>query len=489
MNQRITPNKAVFFLLIGCLGLVVFPLIALSFYNQPSPVDDYSFADTARKYGIWQAQQFYYDGWTGRYFHNLMVHTGPLVWEWYDAYSIFPILLLIALWISFYALIRRLTRTVLTRTEQVVTASAALFLFISQLVSIPEFFFWYAGLACYSVSCVCFLLLLDALMAHDQIQFRLSGSFLLIESLLVAVIIGSSETSMIMAMALLGTVLLALLIYRRKLPVSLLLLLAVAGVCCFFLIHAPGNAVRMSGNSHSQDIVFSVTETLKYSLNYFPQQIFQTPLIPLSLLFLPIAYRLTDSRNPTRRYFEVHPVLALIPYVGLLFVLTLLHYWAVGVQPVARLLNTINLILILGWFYNLTIWVRVFRQKVGVPSFLSGYQWAVVGVVTLALGYVTYRNANLRMAYADLRSGRAREFHDAIEERYERMTHSTSDTVTLRPLPVRPASLFLGDLDPEASGFWNKYWASYYHKKGVQLRADSAQTPLTPAGSRSEAHR
>ncbi|MGA0557548.1 DUF6056 family protein [Larkinella sp. VNQ87] len=476
MNKRITPDRFVFLLLLGCFLLVALPLIALAFYNQPSPVDDYPFADTARKYGVWAAQKFYYDGWTGRYFHNLMVHTGPLVWEWYDAYTLFPILLLIVLWLGFYAVIRRLTRFVLSLAEQIVAASAGTFLFISQLVSIPEFFYWYAGLACYSVSCVCFLFLIDALMAHDQLQFRLNGPLLLIESLLVAVIIGSSETSMIMAMALLGTILMALLIYRRKLPASMLVLFAIAGICCFFLIQAPGNAVRMGGNSKSQDLVFSVTETLKYSLSYFPKQLFQSPLLPLSLLFLPIAYRLTDSRNPTRRYFEVHPILALIPYVGLLFVLTLLHFWAVGVQPVARLLNAINLVLIVGWFYNLTIWVRVFRQKVGVVSVLSRYRWPVVALVTLALGYTTVRNTNLRMAYDDLRSGRAKEFHDAIDERVAEMGRSTRDTVTLAPLPVRPVSLFLGDLDPHTDGFWNKYWASYYHKKAVQLRADSVRT-------------
>jgi hypothetical protein len=474
MNQLITPNKFVSFLILGCLLVTVFPLVALAFYNQPSPVDDYCFADTARTYGVWQAQQFYYDGWTGRYFHNLMVHTGPLVWEWYNAYTVFPILLLISLWLGFYYLLRQTTRLILTLTEQAIAASAASFLFISQLISIPEFFYWYPGLACYSVSCVCFLFLIGALVAHDRIQFRLKWTFLLAEALLVAVIIGSSETSLIMAMALLGTVLLGLLIYRKKLPVSLLLLFLIACICCFYLIQAPGNAVRMGGNSRSQNILFSITEAFKYSWLYFPKQFTKTPLLPISLLFLPFAYRLTDKRNPTLRYFDVHPLLALLPYAGLLFILTLLHYWAVGVQPVPRLLNAVNLILTLGWFYNLTVWVRVLRQNVGVLSFLTSYQWAVVGVVAVALFFVTYRNSNLRLTYNDLRSGRAKEFHDAVEQRYELMAHSPGDTVLLQPLPVSPTSLVLGDINIDSHSLWNKCWASYYHRKGVKLSANSA---------------
>ncbi|MFC5410395.1 hypothetical protein ACFPMF_13805 [Larkinella bovis] len=481
MNQLITPNRFVFFLLIGSLLLVIFPLIALAFYNQPSLVDDYCFADTARQHGVWQAQQFYYDGWTGRYFHNFMVHTGPLVWEWYGAYAVFPIVLLGLLWLGFFFLVQQLTRTILSFTEQAVAASAASFLFISQLVSIPEFFYWYPGLACYSVSCVCFLFLLGTLVAHDRIQFRLNAGYLVIESLLMAIIIGSSETSMIMAMALLGTVLLGILIYRRKLPVSLLLLAVISCICCYYLIKAPGNAVRMGGNKLSQDLVFSVTQTVKYCWSYFPQQLFQTPLLLISFLFLPIAYRLTDRQNPARRYFEIHPLLAFLPYLGLLFVLTMLHYWAVGVQPVPRLLNSVNLILTVGWFYNLTIWVRVFRQNAGTFSFLTRYQWVFLVLVTVGLAYVTYRNKNLRMAYEDLRSGRARAFHEAFEKRFELMATTPGDTVVLSPLPVSPVSLVLGDLDPDPKGLWNRCWAGYYHKKGVKLRAvpEKEQNPTT----------
>ncbi|RRB04846.1 DUF6056 family protein [Larkinella rosea] len=473
MNQLVTPNKFVFLLIIGFFLLAAFPLIALSFYNQPSLVDDFCFADTARKFGVWQAQQFYYDGWTGRYFHNLMVHTGPLVWEWYNAYTVFPILLLLLLWLGFYYVLRQLAQLVLTQTELVISATAATFLFISQLVSLPEFFFWYPGLACYSVSCVCFLFLVGVLVAHDRIQFRLSAAFLLVESLLVAVIIGSSETSMIMAMALLGTVLFGLLIYRRKLPVSLLILFAIACICCFYLIKAPGNAVRMGGNKQSQDILFSLTATFRYCLIYFPKQFIQTPLVPISLLFLPIAYRLTDPHNPSRRYFDIHPLLAVGPYVGLLFVLTMLHFWAVGVQPVPRLLNSVNLILTVGWFYNLTVWVRAVRQTGSGFSFLTHYQWIVVGAVAVALVFVTYRNPNLRLAYNDLRSGKAREYHDAVDKRYALMASSPSDVVELGPLPANPYSLVLGDLNVDSGSLWNRCWASYYHKKGVRLTAPS----------------
>ncbi|GAB3250443.1 hypothetical protein GCM10027347_08220 [Larkinella harenae] len=480
MNQLLTPNKFVSLLLIGCLLLVVFPLIALAFYNQPSPVDDYCFADTARKFGVWQAQQFYYDGWSGRYFHNLMVHTGPLVWGWYGAYAVFPIVLLICLWLGFYYLVRQLTRLMMTTVEQAITASAGCFLFISQLVSIPEFFYWYPGLACYSVSCVCFLLLLGVLVEHDRIQFRLNAKFLVLESLLIATIIGSSETSMIMALALLGTVLLGLLIYRRQLPISLLLVLSIAGICCYYLIQAPGNAVRMGGNERSQDVIFSVTETLKYCVSHFPKQFTKTPIVPITILFLPIAYRLTDSRNPSRRYFEVHPLLALLPYLGLLFILTLLHFWAVGVQPVPRLLNTVNLILTVGWFYNVTVWVRVFRQNVGVLSIFAHYQWGIAVLMAVTLGYITYKNTNLRLAYDDLRSGRARAFHEAVEQRYELMARSASDTIELLPLPASPVSLVLEDIRENPEYLWNKCWAGYYHKKGVKLRETTREPqPLT----------
>ncbi|WP_138991003.1 hypothetical protein [Larkinella sp. C7] len=470
MNIIISPNKYIFFLLTGCLLLVCIPLVWLAFYNHPSIVDDYCFAYTVMRFGVWKSQMMYYDGWTGRYFHNFVVHTSPLIWRWFGAYTVFPILLLLALWTGFFALIRQLGRAVLTTSEQIAIASGVCFLYLTHLRSIAEFFYWYTGLAGYSLACVFLLFLIGIFIAHHRQQTGWKSPLLWLEALLILVIIGSSETWMVVMLACLGFLALLSLIDHRTLPVSLLILLFWAGLCSYMVVQAPGNAIRMGGNRLSQDVVFSALETAQFGWIYFRDLVFQSAILPLSLLFLPIAYRLTDSRSPARAYFAISGWLALGFYLGLLFILTFLHFWAVGVPPVARLLNVVNFVWVLGWFYTLTVFVRIFRRTIGQWSLLLRYRWPMVLVVTVVLGWQGYRNANVRLMYEDLRSGRAQKYHRAMMGRYQLMGTTKGDTVTLPPLPVLPVSLALDDLSYRSAHMFNDCWAGYFYRKGAKLQ-------------------
>jgi hypothetical protein len=469
MNRIITPNNYIFLLLTGCFLLVSIPLIWLAFYNHPSIIDDYCFAYTVMRFGVWKSQMMYYDGWTGRYFHNFIVHTSPLIWRWFGAYTVFPILLLTALWAGFFALIRQLGRAVLSTAEQVAVASGICFLYISQLRSIAEFFYWYTGLAGYSLACVFLLLLIGVFIAHHRQQTGWKSPSLLLEALLILMMIGSSETWMVVMLSCLGFWALRSLIYHRTIPVTLMILLVWAGLCSYAMVQAPGNAIRMGGNGLSQDVVFSAIETAKFGLTYFSPLFLQSALLPLSLLFLPIAYRLTDSRSPAQPYFAIYWWLALGFYVGLLFILTFLHFWAVGVPPVARLLNVVNLVWVVGWFYTLTVFVGIFRKTIGKWTLLLRDRWSVALVVTVVLGWQGYRNTNFRLTYEDLRYGRAQKYHQAMTARYQLMANAQADTVVLPPLPVLPVSLALDDLSYRSSHMFNDCWAGYFYRKGAKI--------------------
>ncbi|MFD1144986.1 hypothetical protein ACFQ4C_27910 [Larkinella insperata] len=473
MNQLITPNKILFFLLISCLLVVATPLVLLAFYNHPSVVDDYCFAYTVMRFGVWQSQKFYYDGWTGRYFHNFIVHTSPIIWRSFGAYAVFPIMLLGLLWTGFFTLIHQVGQRVISTAGQVAIASGACFLFITQLRSIVEFFYWYTGMAGYSLASVLLLFLLSVFIAHDRQRTGWKSLLLVLEAILILCIIGSSETWMVVMLSFLGFWVLVSLIYRRTVPVPLILLLIWAGLCSYALVQAPGNAIRMGGNGLSQDFLFSAIEAVKFGSVYFRDQLLKSSILILSVLFLPVAYRLTDSRSPARSYFSIYWWLALGFYLGLLFVLTFLHFWAVGVPPVARLLNVVNLVWIVGWFYMLTVWVRVFRPQISNWSIVTGYQWPTVAIVAILLGWVSYQNANLRLTYDDLRSGRAKEYDQQMKERYQLMASSRSDTVAVPPLTVLPASLVLNDLSYQSGDLFNSCWAGYFYRKGVKLSAAS----------------
>ena len=483
MNSYPSRLRFVTFFLVGLAVLLVVPLVALSFYNHPSPADDYCFANTAMRYGFWQAQRFYYDGWSGRFFHNFLVHASPLTIGWYAGYKVYPIVLLALLLLSCYALasqwlVREPTAEPLTSatpfgTGTKLALAAGLFVgFLATLAGLPEFLYWYAGMACYSLSVVFFLFLLALLLAHQRRGFGLRWGFLLPESLLIAAIVGSSETSMVMVMSVLGLIALGEGVQRRRLSAPILVLLAVGFVSVYYLMAAPGNAIRMASNPNSSNLSLTLVSSLRYAVGYLTRQLFLTPLMPLSVLYLPVAWRLTARPRPA--YLRLPPVLGLLHGAATVLVLISLHFYGVGIPPVPRLVNLINLMFWLSWAYNLTLWTAALRDR--IPP--ERWQRYARPVAFVALGWtvaVVAFGSVLPVAYGDWISGRAAQYDRVMQQRYAQMTTGGA-SARLAPLPYYPASLFLEDVKDDPQHLWNRCWADYYHKKTVVLNDEPART-------------
>ncbi len=470
MNRLLTETSIRLFVIGLCL-VVAIPLFVLSFYNHPSGADDYCFADTARHFGFWRAQQMYYDGWTGRFVHNFLVHSSPLTIGWYGGYKVYPVVLLLLLGLSFYQLSRAWLPGFSTESR-VAVASGLLLYLLTSLASLPEFMYWYAGMACYSLSCVFFLLLLACLIGHQRRGFRAVSGYTLMESLLIIGIIGSSETSMVMVVSVLAMLALGELVLYRRLSATSLILLGVAAIGCYYLISAPGNTIRMGSNPNSRNISGTLLASTRYSVGYLAHQLVTTPLIPLTILYVPIALRLL--RQPTLPpYLRLPPWLVLAYWLVTLLALISLHFYGVGIPPIARLVNMINLMLGLGWFYTLTVWLRAGQSQwssltIPVSGRLIGWGlalgWLSVTVVTSPV---------VKLVYSDLLHQRPQQYDRAMTERYRLMAAANpADTVSLAALPLPPASLFLEDIRQNPDHLWNRCWAEYFHRKSVVLKTE-----------------
>lgn len=467
MNRSFVENSTRF-VLIGLCLVVCLPLFLLSFYNHPSVADDYCFADTARRFGFWTAQQMYYDGWTGRFVHNFLVHSSPLTIGWYGGYKVYPVVLLALLGVSAYQASRAVLPGFSPLSWGAVTAGLLIY-FLTSLASLPEFMYWYAGMACYSLSCVFFLLLLACLIQHQRRGFRAVSGYTLAESLLLIGTIGSSETSMVMVVSVLAMLALGeLVLYQRLSPTSLVLLI-VAAIGCYYLISAPGNTIRMGGNPNSRNVTGTLLAASRYELTYLARQFLTTPLIPLTILYLPVARRLL-GRQPLPPYLRVPPILALTYWLVTLLALISLHFYGVGIPPVARLLNMINLMLVLGWFYNVTLWVKAGQAFLTSRTVVDPLRRAALGLAILWLGVTVVLSPVVKLVYSDLLHQRPQQYNRAMTERYQQMTAaSPADTIRLAPLPMPPASLFLEDIRTNPDHLWNRCWAEYFHRKSVVL--------------------
>lgn len=482
MNSSVPLSRLLAILLPLFAVVILVPLVALALYNHPSPTDDYCFADTSLRYGFWQAQQIYYNGWSGRYFHNFLVHSNPLVFDWYGGFKVYPVIFLTVMLLCFYALASQLVHRSFGTGIKLALASGLFIGFVVTIPGIAAYFYWYPGFATYGLSSVLFLLLLATLIAHQRQGYTWQSSYLLAETLLILVIVGSSEMAMVLVMSALCLLAFAEWLQRRRLSATTLLLLGIGAVACYFLLTAPGNAIRMGGNPNSSNIPLTLTSSLLYMGKYIIRQLVSTPWVPLSLLYLPVAWQLVRSQDSPGKagvlppYLRVHPLLATV--YGLLTVMALisLHFYGVGVPPIPRLINVVNLTFWLSWLYTLTLWVALLRHRL-LPSYWQTYARPVGLILFVWVVVAAAFGPMLPVVYGDWLSGRAAQYDREMLGRYALLDQSGDGTVVIAPLTHYPASLFIEDIHDNPEYLWNRCWANFFHKKTIIL--SGTQPPPT----------
>lgn len=457
--------------------LAYVPLLLLSVYNHPSAADDYCFADTAVRYGFWQAQHYYYNGWTGRYFSNMLVHGNPLVWGWYDGFRIIPALAVTGLLAATYAFISELLRDQSFRVR-LVTTGIAFYAIILALQSTVEAFFWTAAVASYTVPTILTLYLFAVLMRWYRLPpGRLKTLTTVWAGVLVFAIVGSGETNLVLLVLILLAIGAYRLLFRRTFDglMAYLLLVALASSALVFL--APGNAIRLGSNEIAGNLVATLFATVRFMASAVLTWLWQTPVIPLSLLWLPMAVQLTKSDSSVRALFQLPALLLSVLYVGLLFVLMFPSVYGLGVAP-GRVMNLVYLVFLLGWFYVLTVWVGwLLRRNGSVTHWLSvgrpiqagpGWVSVLAGVWVVGIAWIS---PTFHQLYGDLLSGRAATYDREMTERHRQLTQS-ADTLRLAPISVYPASLNIDDIRTDQNHWWNRCQAGYYGHKVVVLSSN-----------------
>ncbi len=469
----------------GLFLVAYLPLLVLSAHNHPSAADDYCFADTALQYGFWQAQKFYYDGWTGRYFSNMLVHGSPLVWGWYDGYRLIPALAATGLLLATYALISELLAGQPTRLKLLLTG-LWFFLLMLALQSTVEAFFWTAAVAAYTIPTALTLYLLVVVIRWYRLpQTGLNRPLTaVLAAFLVFAVVGSGETNLV----LLVLILLSLLAYRlladQKLDPFLAGLVVVSLVSSWLLFRAPGNSIRMGGNDHSGHFIGSFLGSFQWLARSAAIWFLKTPILPLSLLWIPLALRLIKQGSPARVLYQlpaglIWPILLTLLYIGLLAALIFPSYYGIGLPPSFRVMNVVYLVFLLGWFYLLTVWVGVAVRWGWLGSFTPAVWMLALSVVWL--GGSVLMSSTLRTIYLDLWSGNAARYDEAMNQRHQQLLAAPPtnrpDTLRLTAVPVHPPTLFIEDMTANPKHWWNRCQASYYGHKAIIL---TDQPPAKP---------
>jgi len=451
------------------------PLLWLSTHNHPSAADDYCFADTSVRYGFWQAQVYYYNGWTGRYFSNMLVHANPLVWGWYNGFRLIPTLAVTALVAACYALIDTLFPDRSVRVRLAMTG----LLFFTLLVGmqgVAETFFWTAAVASYTVPTILTIYLLAVLLRWYQLP---PGGFRNLTSLwagvLVFAIVGSSETSLVLLLIILGAAFGGQLLFRRRFDGFLAGLLVVGLVSAWLVFRAPGNAIRLGANTDEGNVLLSLKTTLQTlglaGLNW----LWRSPLLPLSVFWLPFAAALSRPGGRLAGLFRFPPLLM---GAGVLLTILLLVFpsvYGLGLAPV-RVMNLAWVVFVFGWFYTLTTATGWWYRRSHDQPIGSAPIWTT-GLAAVWLMATAFLSPVLHQGYYDLLSGHAATYDREMTLRHAQLLQPV-DTLRLQPISVYPPSLFLEDIKPDKHHWWNRCQSGYYNHKAIIL--DTTLVSLTP---------
>jgi hypothetical protein len=459
---------------IGLLMTVLFPLMALCYFNHPSPADDYCYIDTVFKFGWLEAMNYYYSGWTGRYFGIFLNHSNPLLFHSVTGFKVLPAILLLGVVFALYSLFRHLTPT-LSRMAHFGFAGVVFFLYVLKMASMSEAFYWMASFVTFTIPSVLTLfwivLVLRWYRQDTQPAKILVGS---LSGFLIFAVIGSGEATLLTIMLLIGAWWVYRLIYYRKVDAFMVAMLLVSLASCYFYFTAPGNSARIGTNPLGGNIPFSVISSFKKLAQLSYEWIFTTPLMFFSVAWLVVLSRLSEG---ARNYFSIPVWYALLLFVGILAAQLFPNYYGVGIEPSPRIVNCVYFFFLIGWFYVIGVVFHYFKQRnIDYFHFTMVRYGALYVILVMSIALSFFKSSNVRLLYTDLLKGKAAAFDKEMFARYAMLRNSKEDVVYLPPIHSKPLSIFYDDdIKTNPDHWWNKCLAGYYGKKAVFMKTTEGE--------------
>ncbi len=463
LNPKNIANSAIWLLFI----ITVVPIGILALYNHPSVADDYCFAYMTRDHGFWQAQKFYYEGWSGRYFSNMIFHATPLAFGVFWFVKVMPILILGFLFHAIFTFIGEILKCSLKHTFLLTATFLSVFIIFSS--SVVDTFYWYTSVFIFPTSLCFFLYLIVVILRFYQPKYqKIKYPIALLAATLVFFIVGSNEVMMLFTIALLGIIWGYFLLFKKRFD-SFIFALMLIGLyfAYFWVIQAKGNQVRLVGGNVlggaiQESLLNALKSTIKDSLKWARLLMFFA--VTYSQYFLTKYYPKIPSN-----IFKVELWVAILGLFSLIFMMFFVIHYGNDMGVPDRVKNIIFAIFMVGFFYIITIaHFAFFDENRKVKN-----EWGWIGLITFTVLFSIYFDGkNLKTMYADIRLGIAKRYDQEMTQRYELIRTSKSDTVYVAPLQNIPKSLCFDEIKNTEKHLWNKCYATYFEKKVIILKED-----------------
>ena len=444
--------------------LILFPLLALSFFNNPAS-DDFDFSARTRQMGFLASQIWRFHNEGGRYFANGILSLNPLVFEHYFLFKIIPIFSILFFIFSIRFLLRVLLSNQ-TKSVQWTLTFAVFALYLIQIPSVSSAFFWTTGAITYQLSVSLTLFFYGFLMLFIRKKSLLNFVCAAISLILL---VGCNEIILIII-----TVQLVFLTFknrRSKLGLYLFILFLLSFCFGAILILAPGNAVRSVQIVVKHQFFHSVFKTIQFAMQFLFSWI---PLILLFFVFLiPTVNSIISDKN--KHYFK-NPYLVFLILFGYLCFTIFPGFWTLNSIFPHRVLNVIYFFFVLGFSYNLCCFLFYLQDRYNAVFEFNNSSRLITGVL---LFFFTFSSNSIYQSYHDFFVGKAYKYNLELKNRFAQIEKSTSKRVFLQGLKNKPSTIYdeeIMGLTTDVNNWKNKEFELYYSKEVLIIPTDSIFT-------------
>lgn len=455
------------YLIIGTSVLVIFPFLVLHYFNQPLS-EDFFYPGITRESGFLDAQRYFYKFWGGRISYYALTSFNPLYFYSISGYVFLTFLIFLLFFYVLYSFVSEFTKEMLNHRERFLIVLSVSFLYLYSMPSVGQGFYWLGSALNYHLAMILVMMFYISYSRINDSEIKGRKIFYTAICFILATVIGGFNE--LTALVFSASVLLLFLrdfFIEKRLNLYLFVFAVLTLTADYICFSAPGNINRADTYLHSQDEYYSFINTLIFVSEKLLYWIFYSPLLAVTFLLIPVFFKIAKSGKPFLIY-SLHPLISAALLIFFLFTGTFIMIWSNGIVPYDRILNYLYFLFLIGWFYNAVVLIIHLNRKYNFASFkLSKYAYAVAFLIILIF---MFRENNITSAYSDLFSGKAKNFHNAMNMRYSEIQNNINDSIIVDPVKNIPASLFFQEIDYLPGTVYNLGYQMYFKKKAIVLR-------------------
>lgn len=454
--------------LIAFLSILILPFFINLIFNHPT-FDDFYFSEKTRHFGYLDAQMRWYKYWSGRFFSTAMLSINPLFFRSMIGYDILLFLVNIMTPILIYKLLSLLTGTNLITSEKILIAISIYFMYLCSMPALAQGFYWLTGSFVYLVPLLLAMLFFMCYFKLSEAKDK-SCRFALIclASLILIAITGSSEIAMVFIFSMYLSFVFLKYRINGKIHYYDIVFFAAIVIGSYIIISAPGNELRSGSFSIKNDLVHSVILSATELLRNIMQWMFLTPLIPLTIMLMPIMSRLIGRLKIVPSFLRLHPFYYVSIFLLVMSACTFAPVWSTGLAPFKRTLNVVSFFFVAGFmFLTFVFYFRSGLSKKHIPEKIIRLAFIPVITILFILGF---SKNNVRSSFADLITGTAYQYDIQMKQRYDYIRQNNSELIEVNEIKNIPRTFYFTDITSDKDFDLNIWYAQYFGKKGIVLK-------------------